>query len=764
MSRKPTYKELEQRIKDLEEERDKRKNSEEALKESEKRYRDLFNNSTDFIYTTDLNGNFTDVNKAAEDITGYTKNDLIGMNYKDYTPEDFHTKIFKVFNKVFTEGKPLKDFPLEVTVKGGEKKYLESCVSPLRKGTEIIGFHGSSRDITERKRFEEELNQRMRQATLAAEIGTILVQSIDLHKLLQLCTESIIKHLDAAFARIWILNEQTNILELKASAGMYTHLDGEHGMISMGQYKIGLIAQEKKPQLTNDLINDPRTSDLEWAKRAGMVAFAGHPLIVANKLVGVMAIFSKQPLQHAALTALASISDEIALGITRKKGEDQIHFLAYYDSITGLPNRYLFREILKKAIESADRYKQAFAIALIDLDDFSRINDTLGHILGDKFLKIYSSRLLKILRTSDHIARISDTDEFMARMGGDEFVVLLYQVDDAGKAGHVVQRILHEMSRPYELDGREIFVTSSVGIVIYPNDGKDVEDLLKNTDSALYHAKKKGKNSFKFYSESMNKAAIEILTMEAGLRRALEQEEFLVYYQPKTDLRTRKIIGMEALIRWKTPEGNMIPPAKFIPVAEENGLIVPIGNFVLQTACLQNQKWHEAGTKKISVAVNVSGLQFGQKNFVQDILTALNNTGFDPYYLELEVTETTVMTDPEKATHNLNRLKKAGIRISLDDFGTGYSSLNYLQQLPIDTMKIDISFIRNVLSNPNDAVIVKTIIAMAHNLNLKVVTEGVEDKHQLNFLEEHQCDIIQGYFFSPPVPAERFEELLRAEA
>jgi predicted signal transduction protein with EAL and GGDEF domain len=361
------------------------------------------------------------------------------------------------------------------------------------------------------------------------------------------------------------------------------------------------------------------------------------------------------------------------------------------------------------------------------------------------------------------MARVSDTDEPMARMGGDEFIVLLDQVDDAGKASRVAQRILNKMSGSYELDGREIFITSSIGIALYPNDGNNDDDLLKNVHTAVYHAKKEGKNNYQFYSEAMNETAIEIMTMETNLRRALEQQEFLVYYQPKVDLQTRKITGMEALIRWKTHEGDMISPAKFIPIAEANGLIVPIDNFVMRTACLQNKKWHETGNGKVSVAVNISGSHFGQEDFVQDIFAILQDTNLDPNYLELEVTETTVMTDPEEAIRNLNRMKEAGIRVSLDDFGTGYSSLNYLQRLPLDAMKIDVSFIRNVLSNPNDAAIVKTIIAMAHNLNLKVVAEGVEDEQQLNFLEEHQCDSIQGYFFSPPVPAEKFEELLRAE-
>ena len=289
---------------------------------------------------------------------------------------------------------------------------------------------------------------------------------------------------------------------------------------------------------------------------------------------------------------------------------------------------------------------------------------------------------------------------------------------------------------------------------------KNTDDLIKNADTALNHAKKTGKNKFQFYSRSMNEAALEFLTMETNLRRAIERQEFLLYYQPKVDITTRKIIGMEALIRWKTDKGDLISPAKFIPMAEENGLILAIGNFVLQAGCSQNKAWQEAGTKKVGVAINVSGLQFGQKEFVREVLTILKTTGLDPQYLELEITETTIMKNIDMAVQNLNELKQAGIKVSLDDFGTGYSSLSYLQQMPLDSLKIDISFIRNVAKDPADAAIVKTIITMAHNLNLKVIAEGVEDEHQLEFLQAQGCDMIQGYFFSPPVPAEEFFNLL----
>ena len=637
-----------------------------------------------------------------------------------------------------------------------ERKVEERTAELLNANQKIMG------EIIERRKAQEELIERARQAELGAEIGTALVQHKNLRSQLQICTESIVRHLDAAFARIWILNENENVLELQASAGMYTRIDGNHALKQVGKLKIGIIAQEKKPLLTNTVIGDPMISDQEWAKREGMVAFAGHPLVVADKLVGVMAMFSKKPLQETALKALASISDEIALGTEGKKAEDQIHFLAYYDNLTNLPNRYYFRELLNKMIEYANRYEQSFAVALIDLDDFNRINDTLGHNIGDEFLKSVSLRLLSTLRNSDCVARISDEEEPVARMGGDEFIVLLHEIADVGKASHVARRILNELSQPYDVDGRELFITASIGISIYPEDGNDVEDLIKNADTALYHAKRKGKNTYQFYSKSMNEGAFELLTMENNLRRALERQELLLYYQPKMDLSTRQIIGMEALIRWKPPEGNLISPAKFIPLAEANGLILPIGKFVLQTACLQNKMWQEAGLKKISVAVNVSGLQFGQKDFTKDVFTALENAGLDPNYLELEITETIIMINPATAVLNLNKLKEAGIKISIDDFGTGYSSLNYLRRLPLDALKIDISFIRNVVSDPDDAMIVKAIIAMAHNLNLKVIAEGVEDEQQLEFLKAHKCDVIQGYLLSPPVPAEEFPGLLKA--
>ncbi len=738
------------------------KKVESNLRESEMKYRRLFETSKDGLMVLDFDtGHILDVNPLLIDLLGYARQEYLGKKLWETTP-------FKGIGASRTAFAELQEnnylryegLPLE-TMDG--RNIIVEVVSNVYHVNHKSVIQCNIRDITERKKAEDELKERTHQAALGTEVGAALIRSKDLRSLLQLCAESIVKHLDAAFARIWILNEKDNVLELQASAGMYTHINGPHGRMMVGKYKIRIIAQEKKPHLTNAVIGDPHISDPEWAKREGMVAFAGHPLIVADKLVGVMGMFSKRPLKETALTALASIADEIALGIEHKKAEEQVHFLAYYDSLTRLPNRIFFKELLKRTIEYANRYKKVFAVFFIDLDDFKRINDTLGHNTGDQLLQAVSSRLLRTVRSSDYTARIPDEKmEDVARMGGDEFMILIHDLKDVQDAGRIAHRMLKGIGEPYDLSGRELFITVSMGISIYPEDGEDIDNLFKNTDTALHHAKSKGKNNYQYYSKSMNITAFELLTMETNLHRALERNELLLYYQPKMDLTTREIVGMEALIRWRHPDTGLIPPSKFIPLAEASGLIMPIGNFTLHAACLQNRMWQEASLRAMSVAVNLSSRQFEQKNLTKEIFEALDSAGLGPQYLELEITESTIMQNPDGAIRTLNELKASGLQITVDDFGTGYSSLNYLRRLPLNAMKIDISFVRNLPSNANDAVIVRTIIAMAHSLNLKVIAEGVENEQQLAFLREHGCDMMQGFLLSPPVPAEEFRRFLTA--
>lgn len=446
----------------------------------------------------------------------------------------------------------------------------------------------------------------------------------------------------------------------------------------------------------------------------------------------------------------------------RKKAEDRLHFLAYHDSLTGLPNRVFFKELLGRTIEYAKRYGRKFAIAYVDLDEFERICDTLGHDAGDKLLQDASRRLVGTIRTSDDIARMSgETTEDIARTGEDEFAVLLNGLSSLQDAGRVADRILARLSEPFTLKNREIFLTAGIGISVYPSDGQDAEGLIENAVSAMYCAKRNGKNNFQYYAQSMNDAALKRLTMENDLHKALERNEFLIYYQPKIDLKTGKTAGMEALLRWRHPASGLTMPSEFIPLAEASGLIVPIGKFVLQEACLQNKKWQDTGLEAVSVAVNISGRQFDQKDLTEVIFRTLSDTGLEPHYLEIEVTEGTIMKDPEGAILVLEELKAAGVKITVDDFGTGYSSLSYLRKLPLDALKIDISFTRNMFSSHNDEVIVKTIIAMAQSLNLKVIIEGVENKKQLEFFQEHECDEIQGFFFSKPLPSEEAAKFLK---
>lgn len=446
----------------------------------------------------------------------------------------------------------------------------------------------------------------------------------------------------------------------------------------------------------------------------------------------------------------------------RRTAQEKIRQLAYYDSLTGLPNRNFFKELLDKNIEYSMRYDIQFSIIFIDLDNFKRINETLGPEAGDQLLGNVSKRLVKLLRSSDNLARVEENEmSDVARVGGDEFIVFLHNITDLNNAARVSKRLLEGIAEPLELKGREVFITASMGIANYPGDGNSSDELLKNADTAMNHSKEKGKNNFQYYTRAMNESSLEMLNLENNLRKALERGELMLYYQPKMDLLTGTICGMEALIRWQRPEEGMIFPSKFIPLAEATGLIVPIGEFVLKTACRQNKIWQDAGLLQVGVAVNLSCRQFSQKNLLEGILSTIRDSGLDLQYLEIEVTESTIMQNPKEAIQILQELRADGIKIAMDDFGTGYSSLSYLKQLPFNSLKIDISFVRNMLTSESDAVIVRTIIDMGHNLNMKVVAEGVETEEQLAALKEYGCDVIQGYLISKPVAAEEFEKFLQ---
>ena len=454
-------------------------------------------------------------------------------------------------------------------------------------------------------------------------------------------------------------------------------------------------------------------------------------------------------------TADLSAANELLTkqALERELAAQRIQSLAYYDALTGLPNRVLFSKLLNQALVSARRYKKDLAVLFIDLDRFKSINDTLGHLAGDLLLNEMGVRFKSCLRESD----------IVARLGGDEFVVLLFNLDNTADTSVVAHKLLTAASQPFTALGQEFHVTASIGGSTFPKDGDDEADLMKHADIAMYQAKEEGKNNFQEYSKERDANSFEKLAMESSLRRALQQHEFKLHYQPKVALGTGRIVGMEALLRWMHPELGTVAPTRFIPVAEETGLIVPIGKWVLWTACAQNVAWQKAGLPPLTMAVNLSARQFVHDNLLRDVMAALSETGMSPSLLELEITESMLMHDIDKVMATLMCFRNMGVRLAIDDFGTGYSSLSNLKRFPIDTIKVDRSFVRELPNNPESRGITKAIIEMAKVLNMTVTAEGVETGEQAKYLREQACDEFQGFYFSKAIPAGDFEELIRMQ-
>jgi diguanylate cyclase (GGDEF)-like protein/PAS domain S-box-containing protein len=448
----------------------------------------------------------------------------------------------------------------------------------------------------------------------------------------------------------------------------------------------------------------------------------------------------------------------------RRAAADQIRRLAYYDQLTGLPNREHFHSRVTNALDDAGTNKRQLALLCIDLDKFKRINDTLGHSVGDDLLRMTALRLREAVRCGDHLERTNSGgsgDGDLSRLGGDEFMFLLTGIDAANQAAIVATRILSAIMRPILLARHEVMVTPSIGIAVYPTDGDDFETLFKNADLAMYFAKRQGPGTFAFFKSSMNASALKRLTMEGKLSGAIAGNELSLRFQPQFDLSTGLIVGMEALLRWTNAELGQVPPLDFIPVAEDTGMILPIGEWVLRAACTQAKAWLDEGLSAVRIAVNVSGLQLAQRGFPGLIAAVLRDTGLPAATLELEITETVIMANEDWTRQVLGELKAIGVQISIDDFGTGYSSLGRLREFPIDRLKIDGSFIRRVQNNGEDRVIAATIIGMAKTLKLEVVAEGVEDLAQLLFLQEESCTLAQGFFLSPPLTVVQSGQLLR---
>lgn len=467
-----------------------------------------------------------------------------------------------------------------------------------------------------------------------------------------------------------------------------------------------------------------------------LLAYAGTTLAVA---LGAML---------AAFLAVAKMRRRVG------EAERRLHFLAHTDPVTRLPNRHSFNEQLAFAVEGSKRFHSRLALLLVDLDNFKLVNDTFGHQVGDALLAAVARRIRAVLRQSDVVCR----------MGGDEFGVMLDRLEATGDAGHIAEKLLDALVAPFAVGEQEVFVCASIGISFCPQDTDDPDDLIRNADTALYAAKARGKGTFEYFTPRMNEHTSRRLNLESSLRRALEREEFVLHYQPQIDIASGRVVGAEALVRWNSAERGMVSPADFIPLAEETGLIVPIGEWVLRTACIQAVEWQKAGLAPLRMAVNVSARQLDERALRPLVLAILRETGLAPRWLELEITESAVMSNAHVNAQLLRALSAEGVKLAIDDFGTGYSSMGYLRRFPIDTLKIDRSFVAELTTSADDRAIVRAVVAMSHSLGLRVLAEGVETQAQRAELQRLECDLVQGYLVSRPLPAEAFAAFLQAGA
>jgi diguanylate cyclase (GGDEF)-like protein/PAS domain S-box-containing protein len=982
-----------------------RKRMEETLKESEERYRAVVELSAESIWLFDPDTKqVLESNTTFQEMFGYTAEELRRMTNYDFVAhsrEDIDSTVERVVQErrgFFGERKyRRKDGTvLDVEVSG--------TVIPYR-GREVVC--GVARDITERKEAEEEKNSQARHAALRADVSATLVEGGTLQRILQRCTESMVSHLDAAFARIWTLSEEENVLELQASAGRYTRLDGAYSQIPVGNYKIGLIAQERQPYLINDISGDPRIHDKEWAKREGIVAFAGYPLVVEDRLVGVMAMFALKPLREDTLEALASVADAIVQGIRRKRIgqalreseeryrtlmeqivepiylydaetkqvlesnaafrslmgfseeellgmriydfidhdrdnidqhvrrslkekrrhigerryrrkegsvilvdtsasviyyggrtalcaisrditaskqaeetvrrsearlaeaqrlarlggwewdvqtdeiswsdevyriyglapqsvvpsfqrfmevvhpddrrliegvidgalnaqrpydlehrisrpdgevrwvhrraevvrgeggeplrmvgtvhditerkalEERLEHQAFHDLLTDLPNRRLFVERLGQALRRTKRRgKRRVAVLFMDIDDFKTINDSLGHEAGDVLLVVVAERLRSCLRPEDTLARF----------GGDEFVILIEDVESPEDAVRVTERIVESFREPFVTEGRELFLRTSIGVALGTARQNSAEDLLRDADTAMYEAKEAGLG-YRMFDPAMYERIVGRLELENELRRAIEAEEFVVHYQPIMSLKTEEMWGVEALVRWSHPERGLLDPWEFMAVAEQSGIVVPMGEGVLEEACRQANEWQEEHPHipPLVISVNLSARQLQRPDIAQIVERVLKKTGLESRYLRLDITETVYIEALEGNTEALDELRRLGVCISIDDFGTGYSSLAYLKRLPANALKIDKSFVKGIGEDLEDTAIVGMVRELAHTLGMEAIAEGVESENQATLLKEMGCDMAQGYHFSMPLPPEEIPALLSSD-
>jgi len=678
-----------------------RKRAEKALQQSEEKYRVIFDYAPVGIYQSARDGRLVTANVALARMLGYdSTEELLTKNLDRDVYFDAHQR--EELIRHFEPYGYANNLELRWQRKDGSPIWVQLNAHAIHSPAGEVYFEGFVYDVTERKLVEETLRKQSAAMTASMDGIGILDQRLEF------------TYVNDSLAKLFGYARPHDLIG-RSLCDLYE----PHEQVRVITSIVPMVLQRGR-----------------WRGEAAGLRREGN-------------VFP----QEISLTALGAEGMVcVVRDITeRTYAEEQIKHLAYHDALTNLPNRLLFKDRLTVALSHANREGSSLAVLFLDLDRFKVINDSLGHNIGDQLLQAVAARLQTCVRESDTVARL----------GGDEFTVLLPHLHRSDDAVPVAQKIIEAIRHPFHIEGREFFSTTSIGISLFPEDGTDAETLIKNADTAMYQAKEVGRDNYQLFNAHVNAKALQRIALEHGLRKALTNDEMAVHYQPIFDMRSGRITGMEALLRWTHPDLGAIPPATFIPLAEATGVMIPIGTFALREACRQAKEWHDAGFQSLSLAVNLSVTQLQQVDLVERVAEILEESGLPPRMLELEITESSAMHSPEQSVRTLFELKKLGLRISLDDFGTGHSSLSYLKRFPIDTLKIDQSFVHDITTDPDTAAIVTAIIAMAHSLRLKVIAEGVEFTEQANFLRFHGCDQMQGFLITPPVPASEFLQLVR---
>ncbi|MEW6705148.1 MAG: EAL domain-containing protein [Pseudomonadota bacterium] len=717
-----------------------RKQREQALRDSEARFRSLCALSSDWYWEQDEHFRFTAMSGGLMNKGDYRIDKALGKTRWEL-PVEPESSDWAAHKAVLQAHLPFSDFQYRIrTEDGGIRHYTVSGEPVFDDEGRFRGYRGVANDITKRVVAERTIRQHAMQQGLIAAFGQKALASGDLDSLLHDAAAAAAEGLGVRFCAVLQAMADGRLL-LRCGVGWQPDWPGR--CVALPAEQQALVGA------------GAATEGADLLGTHGVRSGTCVPIRGAGELYGLLGVYSddERSFSEENSNFLRSLANTLATAIDRWHAEKQLAHLAQFDSLTGLPNRTLFLDRFGQALKQAARIKGSAGVLFVDIDRFKVINDTLGHSTGDKLLVQAAERLQHCVRSEDVVGRL----------GGDEFAFVLAHLTRPDDAAVVAQKIVGSLAAPFDLEGQEVYVSASVGIGIYPVDGEDADTLLRNADTAMYRAKERGRNGYQFYLPQMNQQALERLQLQTQLRGALERQEFTLHYQPKVDLATGVISGFEALLRWQHPQRGLVPPLQFVPILEDTGLIVPVGEWVVRTVCEQISRWQAEGITPRRVAVNLSARQFQQRHLDASIAAILAETGIAHDLLELELTESMLMSDADEALRILHALRAQGVRISVDDFGTGYSSLAYLKRLPLDALKIDRTFIRDVTTDPDDAVITRAIINLAHSLGLRVVGEGVETQAQLDFLRAHGCDEMQGFLFARPMQAQACTQALRED-